>query len=154
LVLAACACNRKGVAQVPAICQLIDTHPFLIRLKLGHNKLSKGAQQAIVQHASQRNPCLFSSSWNLEREFATAPSSYGANAKGARTADSATCWVVDAEPADAPPFAEAFVVVDATVVAGGGGGGSSGGGGAVATAVVVMAMPVSGDGAGGGGGGK
>jgi hypothetical protein len=149
--------NDLADDQVPAICRFIDTHPYLIRLKLGHNRLSAGAQRAIVAHAQQRNPALFFGSWDLASEFGTPTSTYGATAQGARTADATQCWLVQAEPADAPPFAEAFVLVQATAVgppgAGAGAGIGGGGGGAAAAApMTVAATPV--DGGGGGGGGK
>ena len=79
--------NDLADDQVPAICRFIDTHPYLIRLKLGHNRLSAGAQRAIVAHAEQRNPALFFGSWDLASEFGTPTSTYGATAQGARTAD-------------------------------------------------------------------
>ena len=35
---------------------------------------------------------------------------YGADVQGRRMGDASQCWVVQAEPVQAPPFAQAFVV--------------------------------------------
>ena len=110
--------NKLADDSVPAICRLIDIHPYLIRLKLGHNRFSKGAIQAIIAHGQMRNPYLFhdGAQLNFANDFSTPMSTYGANGGGARTADATTCWVVPMPAGAPPPFAEAFPVVDGACV--------------------------------------
>ena len=58
-----------------------------------------------------RNPYLFAMPGStFEQDFLTPVSLYGADAQGRRSGDASRCWVVQAEPVQAPPFAQAFVV--------------------------------------------
>ena len=99
--------NFLGDDQIPAVCRLIDYHPYLIRLKLGHNDFSPAGIQQICDYARARNPYLFHAAVpTLQAEFSAPVSTYGADASGARAAPATECWVVHAEPVNGPPFVE------------------------------------------------
>ena len=99
--------NFLGDDQIPAVCRLIDYHPYLIRLKLGHNNFSQAGIQQICDYARARNPYLFHTAVpTLQAEFSAPVSTYGADANGARMAPATECWVVHAEPVNGPPFVE------------------------------------------------
>lgn len=98
--------NDLGDDQIANVCRLIDTHPYLIKLKLGHNRFSPAGIAQILEHARARNPYLFMVPGStFEQDFHLPQSYYGADAQGGRHAPSTTCWVVQAESVGGPPFA-------------------------------------------------
>ena len=114
--------NELGDDQIPYICRLIDLHPYLIKLKLGHNNFSDGGIAQICEYARAKNPYLFHSSQpTLQATFSQPVSLYGANSQGERNSNPGVvqaCWVVEPEPSNGPAFAEAFVVAEVTPVTG------------------------------------
>ena len=114
--------NELGDDQIPYICRLIDLHPYLIKLKLGHNNFSDAGIAQICEYARAKNPYLFHSSQpTLQATFSQPQSLYGANSQGERNSNPGVvqaCWVVEPEPSNGPAFAEAFVVAEVTPVTG------------------------------------
>jgi len=51
--------NKLGDDQIGNVCHLISIHPYLIKLKLGHNLFSAAGISQIVAHARSVNPYLF-----------------------------------------------------------------------------------------------